>query len=175
MKTSHKGLWVGFYTSAGLSTAILVTGFAISGTWTGVAAAVIVAGMWWFAARNTNTWATHFCLLASTGLAAVAIFTGTPGWLMLPVSGMVLVAWDLLLHIFSMRHSPDGIQNQRYTRIHLSSLLVSTVAGTLIALLFRQFQFDIPFILIVVFVILFLFGMDRFWRITGGQANRARK
>lgn len=141
----------------------LAAGFVITGQWAGVVLALITGLIWYLARKNTITWLPHVCLLATECQAVIGLLTGFPPYLGIFSSGIALAVWDLLFLNAALGNSSSGEQTRRYEFSHLQSLALAVGFGIAAGGLGRLLHLQIPFILLVLFVVLTIFGLDRVW------------
>jgi hypothetical protein len=141
----------------------LTAGYGLTGQWIGAVIA-ITSGLAWLPARKYPvSWLPHLCLFASVGLAVTGQLTGTPPLLMICGSGFALAAWDLILLDGVLGASSSEDQTSRYENKHLQSLALALGAGLLAAFLGGLLHLQIPFVAMMLFVALVIFGFDRVW------------
>ena len=78
-------------------------------------------------------------------------------------SGVALAIWDLLLLDDAVKGSSLGEQTRRYENKHLQSLALALGCGLMVAFVGRLLNFQIPFAILMLFVILAVFGLDQVW------------
>jgi hypothetical protein len=76
-------------------------------------------------------------------------------------SGLALAAWDLVFLDDALGGNLSEGQTRRYESKHLQSLALALGCGLLLAFLGRFLSFQIPFALLVFFIVLVVFGLDR--------------
>jgi hypothetical protein len=152
-----------FATSLTFFVLCLGAGYVTVGQWLGAIFTMITALAWIMVRKYPTSWLPHICLVVSVGLAAAGILTGSPAVWMIMGSGMALVVWDLLFLNDALGDTPNENQTRRYENRHLQSLAISLGAGLLAALLGRFIHLQISFILVVFFIALAVFGLDRLW------------
>lgn len=141
----------------------LTAGYGFAGQWIGAVIA-LTSGLAWLPARKyPASWLPHICLFASVGLAVTGQLTGTPPLLMIFGSGFALAVWDLILLEGALGTNTSGEQTRRYENKHLQSLALALGAGLLAAILGGLLNFQIPFVAMMLFVALVIFGFDRIW------------
>jgi hypothetical protein len=141
----------------------LAAGYAIAGQWVGAVVALITGLAWLLARKYLASWLPLICLLASIGLAVVGLLIGSPALLMICGSSVALVVWDLLLLDAALENNPPREQTRRYENKHLQSLALALGSGLLAAFLGRLLSLQIPFVVLILFVALTIFGLDRVW------------
>jgi hypothetical protein len=145
------------------STFCFTAGFGMGRQWIGVIASIIVGALWLAARKYPSSWLPFICLLASQGLAIAGCLSRVfPLWMILG-SGISLAVWDLTLLNAALGESAFAKQTQRYENKHIQSLMLAVGAGLLIASLGRFLHLQLPFVVLLLFVALFIFGMDRAW------------
>ena len=150
-----------FVICIGISALFLASGFGIAGERILALIAILMAPAWLFARKYADTWLPFICLLISVGLAVVGILIGASSRWMFLGSGFSLAAWDLLLFSAALENNPSGEQNRLYETKHIQSLVLALGFGLLLLFLGRLFTFRTPFALLILFIILVLFGLDR--------------
>jgi hypothetical protein len=141
----------------------LTAGYWFAGQWLGAVIA-IASGLAWLPARKYPVSSLpHICLFVSVGLAVTGQLTGTPPLLMICGSGFALAVWDLILLGGALGTNSSGDQVRRYENSHLQSLALALGAGLLVAFLGSMLYLQIPFIAMMLFVTLVIFGFDRIW------------
>jgi len=152
-----------FYVCLIVSVLCLAAGYGIAGQWVGAGAAILTGLAWLFARKHPASWLPLICLLASAGLAVIGRLTGSPALLMICGAGVSLAAWDLLFLQDAMGNDPFGEQTRQHEKRHLQSLALALGSGLFLACLGRSLDFQIPFAIVVLFIVLVLFGLDRVW------------
>jgi hypothetical protein len=146
-----------------LSILCLAAGYALVGHWIG-AVIVIISGLSWVPARkNPDSWLPHLCLFAFVCLAVVGRLTGSTTILMLCGSGLALAAWDLFFLNDGLKGNTDVEQTKRYENKHLQSLALALGFGLMVAFIGRLLNFQIPFVILLLFVVMVVFGLDQVW------------
>ncbi len=158
---THRNIFL--FASLVVSTLCLVAGYATTGQWIGIAMTLITGLTWLYARKNSALWLSHLCLLASVCLATAGILAGASPMLMLLGSGVALAVWDLVLLNDALRSSIFGGQTRRYENKHLQSLALAIGSGLLVALPGRWLHLEVPFVMLMLFVALVIFGLDRIW------------
>jgi hypothetical protein len=146
-----------------LSLLCLAAGYGVAGQWPGVGMAIITGLAWLLARKYSDSGLPLICLLASVGMAVVGRLTGVPPLLMICGSGMALAVWDLVLLDAALESNSSGEQTRQYEKRHLQSLLLAVGFGLCAAFLGRLLTLQVPFVLLVLFVVLTVFGLDRVW------------
>jgi hypothetical protein len=78
-------------------------------------------------------------------------------------SGIALAAWDLLLLDAALGSNSSEEQSRQYENRHLQSLVLVLGSGLCVVFLGRSLTLQVPFVLLVLFVALAVFGLDRAW------------
>jgi hypothetical protein len=146
-----------------VSVLCLAAGYAIAGQWIGVVVAIITSLAWLLARKYPASWLPHICLLASVCMAVVGQLTGSPPLLMICGSGIALAVWDLLLLDAVLGTNSSGEQTRQYEKKHLQSLVLVLGSGLCVVFLGRLLTLQTPFVLLILFVALAVFGLDRAW------------
>jgi hypothetical protein len=144
-----------------ISVLCLAGGYGIAGRWIGVVTAIITSPTWLVARKHPATWLPFFCLIGSVSLAAIGLLKGSPVVLMICSSGFALAAWDLLLLNKVLRSNSSGEQNHLYEKKHVQSLALALGSGLVLAMLGRLVDLRISFSLMVFFIALVLYGLER--------------
>lgn len=152
-----------FFACLIILTICLAAGFLVTGQQAGVLIAVSTGIFWYVARKNEFAWLPHLCLLASVSQAVIGVLTGFPPLLAIFSSAMALAVWDLLFLNTALGSTPSGEQTRRYENSHLQSLALAVVFGITAGGLGRLLNLQIPFILLALFAVLILFGLDRVW------------
>jgi hypothetical protein len=152
-----------FFICLMVSVLCLAAGYGFAGQWIGAGAAILSVPAWLVARKYPASWLPFICLLVSVGLAVIGRLTGSPALLTICGAGVALAAWDLLLLNGAMGKNPSGEQTRQYEKRHVQSLAVLPASGLLLACLGHFFSLQIPFAILVVFIALVLFGLDRTW------------
>jgi hypothetical protein len=148
-----------------LSTVCLAVGFIITGLWIGSVIAIITGLAWLPSRKYPSSLLPHICLFASVCLAVVGLLTSSPPLLMICGSGASLAAWDVLFLDDALKVSSYEGQTRRYENNHLQSMVLSLGCGMILAFAGRLLNFQIPFVVLMLFVVLVVFGLDRVWGI----------
>ena len=143
------------------STLFLATGYGIARQWIWTLAASLMVPAWFFARKYAGTWLPLLCLLAAVSLSVVGSLIGAPPVLMILSSGSSLAVWDLLLLDAAPGINSPGTQTRQYEIKHIQSLVLALGSGLLVAFLGRLLTLQTPFALLILFVALALFGLDR--------------
>jgi hypothetical protein len=152
-----------FFVSLIFSVLCLATGYGIAGQWIGVAIAIITGSSWLLARKYPTSWLPFMCLLASIFLAVMGTLLGSPPWLMIFGSGIALAVWDLLFLNDALGSNSPGEQTRHYENIHLQSLALALGSGLLLAVLGHSLNLQIPFVMLMFFIALAVYGLDRIW------------
>jgi len=141
----------------------LMAGYGFAGQWIGGVIA-LTSGLAWLPARKyPASWIPHLCLITSVGLAVTGQLTGASPLLMICGSGFALAAWDLILLDGALSTHSVVEQSERYELKHIQSLALALGAGLLVAFLGGMLNLQIPFVVMMLFVALVIFGFDRVW------------
>jgi hypothetical protein len=141
----------------------LAGGYGIAGQWVGAVIAILNGPGWLLARKYPASWLPHICLFASVCLAVVGQLTGSPPLLMICGSGFTLAAWDLIFLDDALGSNSSGEQTRRHENKHLQSLALALGSGLLVAFLGRLLNLQIPFVVMMLFVALVIFGFERIW------------
>lgn len=152
-----------FIASLVASSFCLLAGYALAGQWIGVTASLVVGASWLLARKYPESWMPLICLVAAQGLAIGGCLSGASPLLMIFGSGISLAIWDITLLNASLDESAYNEGTRRYEHRHIQSLLIAIGAGLFIASAGHFLRLQVPFIGLVLFIGLFVFGMDRAW------------
>jgi hypothetical protein len=141
----------------------LTAGYGFTGGWIGAVIAIISGLAWLLARKYPLSWLPHICLFASVSLAVAGQLTGTPPLFMLGGSGFALAAWDLIFLDANLSTNSSGEQTRRYENKHLQSLALALGFGWLAAFIGGLLHLQIPFVAMMLFVALVIFGLERIW------------
>jgi hypothetical protein len=141
----------------------LVAGYGIAGQWIGAVIAVITGLAWLPARKYPTSGLPLICLLASVCLAVVGQLSGASSLLMICGSGFALAVWDLASLDNALGRDSFGEQTRRYENKHLQALALALGSGLIVAFVGHLINFRIPFMLMVFFVALVIFGLERIW------------
>jgi hypothetical protein len=153
-----------------VSALCLAAGYGISGQWVGVLVAIITGLAWLLARKYPASWLPLLCLLMTVGLAVAGRLTGSPPFLMICGSGVALAVWDLLFLDVALGSHSSGEQARQYEGKHLQSLALALGSGLLVTFLGRLLNLQIPFVLLMLFIALAIFALDR----VGGYIKKRR-
>lgn len=150
-----------FPTCLAVSMLCLTIGYGIAGKWISAAIAIIT-GLAWLPARKYPTSGLPFiCLVMSVCLAVVGRLVGSPPLLMICGSAFALAVWDLIFLNDSLSGNLLEAQTRQYESKHLQSLALALGFGLLMAFLGRLLNLQAPFVVVVLFVAMVIFGLDR--------------
>jgi hypothetical protein len=141
----------------------LAVGFEFTGQWIGSLIAFSMGPAWLIARKYPNSWLPVFCLLISISLAVVGKLTGGSSLLMIFGSGVSLAVWDLLSLDVALGSNVVNAQSHQYENKHLQSLALALGFGLLVAFLGHSLNLEIPFFVLILFIVFTLFGLDRIW------------
>ena len=140
----------------------LAVGYGIVREWIGAAIAIITGLAWLIARKYPASGLPFICLVMSVCLAVIGLLNGTPPLLMICGSGFALVVWDLILLDVALGSNPgSGVQTRQYESKHLQSLVLALGSGLLMAFLGRFLNLQLPFVIVMLFIALVIFGLDR--------------
>jgi hypothetical protein len=152
-----------FGVSVVLSALCLAAGYAVTGQWFGVVIAIMNAPGWVLARKNPASSLPLLCLLVTIGLAAAGCLTGSPSSLMIFSSAAALAAWDLLFLDVAMVSNSHTAQTRQYEIKHLQSLALALGFGLLAAFLGGLLNLQVSFVMLMLFIALVVFGLERVW------------
>jgi hypothetical protein len=144
-----------------VSTLCLSAGYWFAGRWIGAAIAISLSLVWLLARKYSVSSLPYICLFASVTLAVAGQLIGAPSLLMICGSGFALAVWDLILLDGALGTNSLGEQSRRYENSHLQSLALALGGGLLVAFLGGLINLQIPFLAMLLFVALVIFGIDR--------------
>jgi hypothetical protein len=153
-----------FFACLAFSTFCLAAGYLIAGQWAGAALTLITGLAWLYARKDPALWLPQICLVAAVCLAVAGLLAGASPVLMLLGSGVALAVWDLILLEAALKGDTLNKQTRRYESRHLQSLALALGFGLLVTFLGRWLHFQLPFVILLLFVALVIFGLDRIWR-----------
>lgn len=146
-----------------ISILCLAAGYGISGQWVGTVIAITTGLAWLRARKYPDSGLALICLVVSVCLAVIGRLTGSPPLLMICGSGLALAVWDLIFLDVALGKNSFGEHTRQYERKHLQSLTLALGSGLLVTLVGRLLNFQIPFIVMILFVVLVIFGLERIW------------
>jgi hypothetical protein len=142
----------------------LTAGYLLAGQWIGAVIAITASLAWLLARKYPASSLPYICLIASVTLAVAGQLTGGSSLLLICGSGFALAVWDLILLEDALGANSSGEQIRRYENSHLRSLALALGAGLLVAFLGGMLNLQIPFMAMMLFVALVLFGFYRVLR-----------
>jgi hypothetical protein len=101
--------------------------------------------------------------LATIALAVTGSLTGSPASLMIIGSAAALAAWDLLFLDAALVSNSPGEQTRQFETKHLQSLALALGSGLLAAFLGSLLHLRISFVMLILFIALAVFGLERVW------------
>jgi hypothetical protein len=152
-----------FFICVIISALCLTTGYGVTAQWIGALVSILMVPVWLLARKYPSSWLPPICLLVSVCLAVVGKLTGAPSLLMIFGSGFSLAVWDLISLKAALGSNSSGEQTRQYENGHLRSLALALGSGLLVSSLGRLLNLQIPFIVLMLFTALALFGLDRVW------------
>ena len=141
----------------------LAVGYWIPGQWIGAVIAILIGPAWLLARKYPDSALPLICLLGSVGFAVEGGLIGSPPFLMIFASALALAVWDLLYLDSALGNNSFAEQTRHYENQHLQSLTLALGSGLLAALFGSFLKIQIPFIVLMLFVIFILFALDRVW------------
>ena len=141
----------------------LAVGYGLTGQWVGVVMAILTGLAWLLARKYPTAGLPLICLLASICLAVAGQLTGAAPWLMIGGSAVALAVYDLLLLNVALGSISSGEQTRHYENKHLQALVLALGFGLLGVFLGRWLHLQVPFLGVVLFVALTVFGLNRVW------------
>ncbi len=150
-----------FIVCLAVSMLCLAAGYGIAGEWIGSAIA-IVTGLTWLPARKyPDSGLPFICLAVSAILAVVGRLSGSPPVLMIFGSGFALAVWDLVFLDMALGGNSPEEQTRQYESKHLQSLALALGFGLLMTFFGRMLNLHPPFVVMLIFIALVIFGLDR--------------
>ena len=141
----------------------LAVGFGIAGQWIGSVVATITCLAWLPARKYPASGLPFICLIVSVCLAIAGRLFGSPPLLMICSSGVALAAWDLTSLEDVLGSNSSEEQTRQYENKHLQSLVLAVGCGLIVTIIGRLLNLQTPFVLLILFVALFVFGLERIW------------
>jgi hypothetical protein len=141
----------------------LAAGYGIAGKWIGTVIAIITGLAWLLARKYPDSGLPVICLVVSVCLAVAGRLMGSPPLLMICGSGFALAVWDLVFLDKALGRVSSGIQTRQYERKHLQSLALALGTGLFVAFLGRLLNFQIPFVIMLLLVVLAIYGLENIW------------
>ena len=141
----------------------LAVGYGMAGQWIGTVIAIFTGGAWLLARKYPTVGLPFICLLVSICLAVAGQLTGAAPWLMIGGSAVALAVYDLLLLDVALSSISSGEQTRRYEIKHLQALGLALGFGLSGVFLGRWLHLQVPFLGVVLFVALTVFGLNRVW------------
>jgi hypothetical protein len=141
----------------------LAAGYGIAGQWIGAVIAVITGLAWLPARKYPDSGLPVICLVVSVCLAVVGRLSGASSLLMICGSGFALAVWDLVFLDDALGSNLIGEQTKRYENKHLQALALALGCGLTLAFVGHLINFRIPFMAMMLFVALVIFGLERIW------------
>ena len=146
-----------------VSVLCLTAGYVSTEQWIGAGISLIIGPSWLLVRKYQATWLRLLCLLGTLCLAVASMLRGSPPWLMIFSSVAALAAWDLSDLEDALGNHSSGEQTRLYEIKHLQSLVLALSFGLFAAFLGRLLFLQIPFVILIFFIALTVFGLDRIW------------
>ena len=141
----------------------LAVSYGIAGQWLGAFIAILT-GLAWLPARKYPASGLPFiCLVVSVGLAMVGLLIGSLPLLIICGSAFALAVWDLIFLDDTLGTNSPGEQTRQYENKHLQTLALALGSGLIVTFVGRFLNFQIPFIVMMLFVVLVIFGLEHIW------------
>ena len=150
-----------FFICLAVSMLCLTVGYAIVGEWIGAVIAMVTGLAWLLARKYPDSGLPFICLVVAICLAVVGLLKGSPSLLMICGSGFALAVWDLITLDHALGGNSLEVQTRQYESKHLQSLALVLGSGLLMAILGRLLNLQIPFVMLMLFVAMVVFGLDR--------------
>jgi hypothetical protein len=90
---------------------------------------------------------------------------------MIFAAGVALAVWDLLNLDAALERNSSGQQTRQYEISHLQALTLALGSGLLATFFGRLLNFQMPFIVLMLFIAFSLFALDHVW----GYIKKARE
>jgi len=161
-----------FGVSVVLSAFCLAAGYAVTGQWFGVVIAIMTCPGWVLTRKYPASSPPFLCLSAAIVLAVTGSLTGSPSSLMIFSSAAALAAWDLLFLDVAMVSNSRTAQTRQYEIKHLQSLALALGFGLLAAFLGGLLHLQVSFVMLILFIALVVFGLERVWGYVKKTENR---
>ena len=152
-----------FFISLLVSMVCLAAGYGIARLWIGVAISIFSGFSWLIARKYPGSGLPLICLLVSVCLAVAGQLSGTSAVLMICGAGFALATWDLLFLDDALKNNSLDEQTRRYENRHLQSLGLALGFGLTVVFVGQSLHFSIPFVVMILFVALIMFGFKRIW------------
>ena len=161
-----------FGVSVVLCALCLAAGYAVTGHWFGVALAIMTGPGWVLTRKYPASFPPSLCLSTVIVLAVIGSLTGSPPSLMIFSSAAALAAWDLLFLDVAMVSNSHTAQTRQYEIKHLQSLALALGFGLLAAFLGGLLHLQVSFVMLILFIALVVFGLERVWGYVKKTENR---
>ena len=155
------------------STACLAVAYCLVGRWWGACAVILPGVFLLFHGKIPGRWLPPACLSSMLCAAAVGLFSGASPHLMLPGAALALAAWDLVYLDRVMAGSGGAHAARRSEMKHARSLALALGLGLLSAEGGIILSIQLPFPVMLLFVILVVFSLSRVFRLLA-QENEGR-
>jgi hypothetical protein len=146
-----------------VSVLCLSAGYALTGRWVGAVIVMITGPAWLLARKYPASLLPHLCLLGSVCLTVGGLLSGIPPLLMFFDSGAALAAWDLLFLDDALGSYTSGEQTRQYEINHVRSLALALGSGLFVTFVGRLLNLQVPFVILMLFMALAVFGLERVW------------
>lgn len=161
MKNNFHPIKVVFFISLAVSAACLFLGYYPSGSLQVLAALVAMALFGFFTRRSTSQWPTSVILTAYLMIAAGGLLAGHSPYLLIIGSIAALCTWDLALFEQSLAGDQRHVLVSVLEKKHLQSLGLVALVGLILTSAGLVIRLTIHFGVIVLFVLVALFGLER--------------
>jgi hypothetical protein len=150
-----------FIVCLAVSMLCLAAGYGIAGEWIGAAIAIVTGLTWLLARKYPLSGLPFICLVVSVVLAVIGLLNGSPPLLMICGSGFALAVWDIMFLDNALGGNSSEEQTRQYERKHLHSLALVLGFGLLMTFFGRMLNLHPPFVMMMIFIALVIFGLDR--------------
>jgi hypothetical protein len=146
-----------------ISMLCLAIGYGIARQWIGAGVAIVTGLAWLPARKYPASGLSLICLVVSVCLAVTGRLNGAPSLWMICGSSFALAAWDLVYLDNALGSTSFGEQTKQYEKKHLQALALALGCGLTVTFVGHLINFQIPFIVMMLFVALVIFGLERIW------------
>jgi hypothetical protein len=141
----------------------LIIGYGLIGQWVLLA----VAGLVWLVGMLASEWS-GVVFMVLVGLAAVGICVGAWPILMILGATLALASWDLANWEDFVADGLPAETTAWIERRHHTYLALALGSGLLVAIIGQLVNFQLPFGVLILLVVLALLGVDQMWRLVKG-------
>lgn len=123
---------------------------------------VLTSGAAWFILHKKVP---YICLTVSIIIAVTGLILGVPKIFIFLYSGFSIASWDLALMDMNLSSNAHDQKSSLYQIIRLKLLALVLAAGFLTGVIILFLNLNIPFVLMILFICLAFFFIDRIIRI----------